>query len=91
MVLTVNRVELRHRLSQRSQDWAGFLAEEGQRHRLEAAPDLEQQLDYFMRQQDELLTLAGRSRLASTVLDTSALSAAEASERVLALLGPGER
>ncbi len=85
-VLTARRMELEQRLAARGADWSAFLAEQGQRHRIDDAAHFGGKVGYFVEQQEELLALAERSRMPTTVLDTSTLSLDQVVSRLLDVL-----
>jgi hypothetical protein len=71
----------------RDAPWGSFLAEEGQRHRLAAPPSsAAEAAAYYIRQQDEALALAARSRLPQVRIDTTTTPAEAAAEQVLDVL-----
>ncbi len=79
--------ELRRRIrADRTGAWGSFLSEPGQRGCFAEHPSDEAKVRYFVQQQDALLTLAERSRMPKSQVDTTALSPFMAAEVVLRML-----
>ena len=79
--------ELRRRIcADRSGAWGSFLSEPGQRGHFAEHPSDEAKARYFVRQQEALLTLAERSRMPTSQVDTTKASPLLAADAVLKLL-----
>jgi hypothetical protein len=74
-LVTASPDELRRRIrAERAGAWGSFLTEPGQRHHFQTQPSDEAKADYFVAQQEALLTLAERSRMPKSHVDTTATS-----------------
>lgn len=86
-LVTAAPAELRRRLrGDRAGAWGAFLTEPGQRGHFAEPPDDEAKCRYFLAQQEDMLTLAERSRMPKLLVDTTTLSPRAAAEMVLAAL-----
>lgn len=93
-VVTAAPHELRRRIrEERAGAWGSFLREPGQRGHFAEHPNDEAKVRYFVEQQEALLTLAERSRMLKSQVDTTRTSPLLAAEAVLSMLVgdlPGE-
>lgn len=82
-IVSAHPDEIRRRIHTRGPDWGAFLQQTVQRNHLRDSCTSDAVADYFIRQQDQLLELAARSRLLSAKIDTTAVQPSEAAENLL--------